>query len=309
MEAASWKAISAQQADPDPKAPELLAAILACPVCHSHLDRGLDQFRCQSCQRDYPDRLGIPALFHPESPFLAATATPTAPTASSSRSLLATVARRIRAFSPEMTMFLNEALFTYLNSSSPESLVLNLGSGVGRFDKKIRPILRLINFDVVPNGRTHVLGDAHYLPFSDNAIDVVFSNAVLEHVQRPWVVADEIYRVVKPGGRVLVNVPFLNIIHDTHDYFRFTDKGLEILFHRFSKVAGGVSAGPSSFFGPFLVTYLSCPIADGLFKSFTRRALSFLLQPLKYLDVPLRNCADTRLIADAFYYIGVKPLT
>jgi SAM-dependent methyltransferase len=54
---------------------------------------------------------------------------------------------------------------------------------------------------------------------------------VLEHVPRPWVVAQEIRRILKPNGVCVVTAPFLQASHaDPDDYFRYTIAGLESLF-------------------------------------------------------------------------------
>ncbi len=45
--------------------------------------------------------------------------------------------------------------------------------------------------------------DAETLPFDDNTFDVVYSNGVLHHTPNTGVVIDEIYRVLKPGGKVI----------------------------------------------------------------------------------------------------------
>jgi SAM-dependent methyltransferase len=45
------------------------------------------------------------------------------------------------------------------------------------------------------------------LPFADHSFDAVVAKDVLEHVQRPWEVLDEINRVLEPRGRLLVSVP------------------------------------------------------------------------------------------------------
>jgi SAM-dependent methyltransferase len=38
------------------------------------------------------------------------------------------------------------------------------------------------------------------LPFADGSVDVCYSSNVLEHVSRPWDMADEMLRVTRPGG-------------------------------------------------------------------------------------------------------------
>lgn len=71
---------------------------------------------------------------------------------------------------------------------------------------------------------TDVVADAADLPFRDNSFDVVLCSEVLEHVPKPRKVLSESYRVLRPGGSLLVCVPFLYHIHgDPQDYGRYTD--------------------------------------------------------------------------------------
>ena len=72
-----------------------------------------------------------------------------------------------------------------------------------------------------------VFADASFLPFQDASIDTVVILEVLEHLRRPQAALGEIARVVRPGGRVLLSMPFLYPIHDApHDYQRYTAHGL-----------------------------------------------------------------------------------
>ncbi len=69
------------------------------------------------------------------------------------------------------------------------------------------------------------------LPFEDDAFDHVVAFQVLEHHRDPRVFMSEICRVSKPGGLVLLTVPFMGGIHEEpHDYQRFTKYGLTELF-------------------------------------------------------------------------------
>jgi SAM-dependent methyltransferase len=45
------------------------------------------------------------------------------------------------------------------------------------------------------------------LTFSDNEIDLIISSDIMEHVRRPWVAFEEIYRVLKLGGYHVFSIP------------------------------------------------------------------------------------------------------
>lgn len=57
--------------------------------------------------------------------------------------------------------------------------------------------------------------DIHEMPFEDNHFDVVLCNHVLEHVTDDMKAMREIYRVLKPGGWALMQVPFFSPVPDT----------------------------------------------------------------------------------------------
>ena len=54
-------------------------------------------------------------------------------------------------------------------------------------------------------GPNTVLGSGMALPVRDSAVDVCFSSNVLEHVPRPWLMANEMVRVTRPGGLVVIS--------------------------------------------------------------------------------------------------------
>ena len=69
------------------------------------------------------------------------------------------------------------------------------------------------------------------LPFQDNYYNAVVTFQVLEHHKKPMKLISEINRIVKPGGYVLLTVPFLGGVHERpHDYQRYTEYGLKELF-------------------------------------------------------------------------------
>lgn len=75
------------------------------------------------------------------------------------------------------------------------------------------------------------------LPMADASIDLVFSTQVLEHVAEPHLYLQECFRVLKPGGKLLLTTHGIWIYHrDPVDYWRWTSEGLGLATER----AGGV---------------------------------------------------------------------
>ena len=210
---------------------------------------------------------------------------------------------------PRYTRLRNRKLFDWMNRVTVGKRVLNLGSGVGRFDGYLSREIKTINFDRNPKaGKLDIIGDAHFLPFRNDSLDVVYSIAVLEHVKKPWIVAEEIFRVLRSGGHVVVELPFLNVIHDDQDYFRFTDKGIRSLFDhsRFKVVFEQVGSGGGSFLSVLLLEYLEQFIPSKYLKGLWRVIMRYPLSMLKYLDRLVERSPNLRRTANSFSFIGTK---
>lgn len=81
--------------------------------------------------------------------------------------------------------------------------------------------------------RPGVFGDAQRLPFRDSCFDRVVLLDVLEHLPRPDEALREAARVLRPGGAVLIHVPFVYPLHDRpFDFWRLTEHGLVELASR-----------------------------------------------------------------------------
>jgi len=75
-----------------------------------------------------------------------------------------------------------------------------------------------------------VVADLAALPFHDAAFDAVINIVTLEHVPEPRRVLEELARVLRPGGRLLLIVPHEWEEHQRpHDYYRYTQYGLKFL--------------------------------------------------------------------------------
>lgn len=117
-----------------------------------------------------------------------------------------------------------------IEAFSSGGLVLELGAGADICSSenlvKTDAYLYSENLDYVTDG--------HCLPFSDNTFDYVFSFAVFEHLHSPWIVAEEIFRVLKPGGKVYTLSAFNQHVHGyPSHFFNMTDMGLRRVFYQF----------------------------------------------------------------------------
>jgi SAM-dependent methyltransferase len=118
-------------------------------------------------------------------------------------------------------------LFTEAVTANPDKLFLDLGCGLRRelFENCLYlEVYPSITADII------VAPDCAY-PIASNTFDGIGCFAVLEHVTRPWEVATEIRRMLKPGGKCYIDWPFLQPVHGfPSHYYNATRQGLELLF-------------------------------------------------------------------------------
>ena len=75
-----------------------------------------------------------------------------------------------------------------------------------------------------------LVGDVACVPFIDACADTVVCTEVLEHVPNPEDVLTEAYRLLKPGGKLIVSIPFMMKVHaNPYDYQRYTSTKLHNL--------------------------------------------------------------------------------
>lgn len=132
----------------------------------------------------------------------------------------------------------------------PDCLFLDIAPNEHGGAKKHVQIGKVFTADINPaNGPDIVLDicENNSDKIADGCYDVVICTEVLEHTQRPWDAANEIHRILRPGGIALVTTPFNFRIHGplpdgwkegdpVSDYWRFTEHGIRILFSKFKEV-------------------------------------------------------------------------
>lgn len=133
-----------------------------------------------------------------------------------------------RALSAKLTRL---TLDRFIVAHGSSGRTLDLGAQTGPYAAHFP---RRVALDLHPGPGVHVVGDAQALGFADASFDVVLCTEMLEHVPEPQRAIDEMRRVLRPGGLLLLTTRFLFPIHDApHDYFRYTKYGLRHLLRRF----------------------------------------------------------------------------
>jgi len=74
-----------------------------------------------------------------------------------------------------------------------------------------------VEFNLYTN--TDIVADAHELPFKSNTFDLFFAMNVFEHLRQPFIAADEVLRVLKPGGKLHLHTAFLQPLHEEPVHF------------------------------------------------------------------------------------------
>ncbi|MFZ4057776.1 MAG: class I SAM-dependent methyltransferase [Ferruginibacter sp.] len=112
--------------------------------------------------------------------------------------------------------------------------MLDLGCGNKPYENWYKQVTTSsVGCDIIQSdqNRVDVICLATELNFPDNTFDSVLCTQVLEHVFENQQLVKEAYRVLKPGGTIILTVPFCWQLHEEpYDFFRITKYGLANLF-------------------------------------------------------------------------------
>lgn len=280
--------------------------IAACPWCRSPLAWREDgaAARCTACSREYAVIDGAAWMR------LDAAGAPLS---------LADLSQPVQPDTPLRTVLraLPSANFAYKTSRSrqriplfvqhlgEEAAILNLGSGRTAFGP------RVVNLDIGPFAHVDVVAVGERLPVQDASLDGVITQGVLEHVPDLPATLAEIDRVLRPGGLVYHEAPFIQGYHASpNDFRRFTAVGMRELTPGYEVLEQGVAVGPSSAMmwvaSEWLALFFSLR-NETLLKA-GRRVFPWLLTPLKLSDAWMEGHPKADLIASAFYIVARKPV-
>jgi uncharacterized protein YbaR (Trm112 family)/SAM-dependent methyltransferase len=258
--------------------------ILACPRCRSALRRPKPEtLVCEGCTRVYPVVRDVPILL-PD---------PIAPQIREAAGL------------PVRTEYDPWIHRQVLQSLADDQIALDAGSGDIALDHP-----GIVRMDIRLGPHVDVVGDALALPFKSSSLDFVFSLALVEHLPRPFVAADELGRVLRPGGCVYAECNFIFAYHGhPRHYFNASLDGIREMFRSFREIRAGVAPyqTPGFALDNVVKTYLDLfRPANAAERRFARILGLVLGYPLRRYDGRLSREEIFKLAAGV-YFFGLKP--
>ncbi|MBI1770582.1 MAG: methyltransferase domain-containing protein [Bacteroidetes bacterium] len=120
------------------------------------------------------------------------------------------------------------------------------------------------------------------LPFDNSAFDTVILSDVLEHIQNPFLLWEEISRIMIEQGKIIMNVPFFYHIHEApYDYFRYT----EFALRNFAELSGfkiiliqPIGGAPEIVADIFAKNVLRVPLLGAFFSTAVQKTCALFLK-------------------------------
>jgi SAM-dependent methyltransferase len=290
--------------------------LLRCPICGSRLRGDNERFACsnETGAHTFPVVAATPVLINEQtSVFSIADYVDDQIRYYRRRSALEDAVLR---WAPSIGWNLKSAenyeRFTDMLQSAQNPAVLVIGGGIagkGMAALLRNPNIEFVETDVQLAPRAQLVCDAHDLPFEDAAFDAVIAQAVLEHVVDPYRCVSEIHRVLKDGGVVYAETPFMQQVHEgRHDFTRFTHLGHRRLFRHFDETASGAVAGPAMVLA-WSIRYLLISLGRSHRSTMLLGGLGRAFFWLKYVDKMIIDKPATLDAASGYYFLGRKSLS
>jgi SAM-dependent methyltransferase len=283
---------------------------LACPVHKTRLSSSL---YCEHCNKTYGSVGNVPVLINdansvfrcedyiqPDSAYTGASGyAGSLDKRLGPRQLYRDFMKWLSESNPSPRAFTVLQALQHILRQLPDANILVIGAGETNY------LGNCIYTDVAFGKNVTCIADAHDLPFEDGVFDACIAIAVLEHVADPQRCVSEIQRVLKLGGYVFAETPFMQPVHmGAYDFTRFTYLGHRRLFRYFTEITSGVAAGPAASTAQ-LMRYLLTSLSDHPVLGKALSAVGLLgAYPLRFLDriaLPNKRAYDS---ASGFYFFG-----
>jgi SAM-dependent methyltransferase len=148
------------------------------------------------------------------------------------------------------------------------------------------PSREYLGIDMRPGPGVDLIANVEALPQHDSSVGTIIALSVFEHVRHFWRGFDEVRRVLRPNGVLLVSCPFYFHVHGyPSDYWRMTPAGLEVLLEDYpQRIIGrqGPARKPLNVWGlAFGPAYP--PLTEAMFMRYRRLLHNYARQPLGWL--------------------------
>ena len=292
--------------------------LLTCPNCKSPILKiDHQKIHCEECGKSYDMFFDTPVLIKNDSPVLEwyePKKDSTPPTNRDLKELLKAVYIWLMPAARVWTRKSQQAIQELLVENNPDAddnNVVLIGAGIESVYRHIlKPYSNIINIGLATRGDVDICIDICDIPLLNDSLDLILSSSVLEHVYDPEQAVKEMFRVVKPGGYIYTEIPFMRAYHMIPvDYQRYTISGIEELHkrHGFTLVSKGICSGPFTALVLFFVDFCGSLFSfNNYMKAIVRLILLIILHPMKYLDRFFENSKWAEINACNFYYIGKK---
>jgi len=136
--------------------------------------------------------------------------------------------------------FFRKGLLKYIRKEAPDlsGRLLDFGSGRKPW-KSLFKVDEYIGVDIAESGHDHrdslvdFYYDGHTIPFENRSFDSIFASDVFEHLFNLDEILDELYRVLKQEGQMLVTIPFAWNEHEVpYDFARYTSFGIRSIMEK-----------------------------------------------------------------------------
>jgi len=208
----------------------------------------------------------------------------------------------ILGFLPSPTWVPKPQIPPTLKLLSPGAKVCDVGAG----GRRITPDIVTVDFAAAPG--VDVVSDIHNLSIPDQSFDCVFCTGTLEHVRDPDKAVAELFRILKPGGIVYIDVPFIQGYHpDPTDYWRFTLEGLRLMCESFEEIESGTFIGPTCGAIWIVREWANSWTNNRILSNLLLAPIALLAAPFRYLDYILIRSSRSHHVASAVYFRGRRP--
>ena len=194
-----------------------LIDMLSCPDCYGSLSGQNSNLECNKCDNNIPIIDGIPRFDKINMDRLIDY-------------------DAVKSVNPKNWTVWRKYNYEYiekkLQNVNKSALLFDIGAGTQPFAELLGHF-NTYTVDFNPYKGIDVVTDLNNpLPVRDSVVDIVVMSNLIEHIPEPLALLKESKRILKPGGTLILTVPFLIKIHqEPYDFFRYTEFMLQRLFN------------------------------------------------------------------------------